>query len=453
MKAGPTDSMNELGRAQHCLVHGDLRGAIQIYKVLLESDPYDMRMQERFAALLREDGQLDAARILYRMIARHWEDTGFHLRAVTSYRILVELEPSDLNAKRHLAELYASLHLFDRAIGLYQRLADTFAVQNNPTRRLAMLERMVELAPNDVEARLLFATELDEHGNASEANAQLVLLLDTLFKNNEWKRYATIARRYLERVPEDVTRREGLRIAEERLRDNAVSGISQRPSGIHPKVRSGDVAAVPPRAARSRTVAPALEKRLESIFDRAVPDSLFGDTESSDAENERSEASMLIQLASMDASSRHPSVPPVPLPEPGELGAFAARPFGPSSEVLLKEPGHVVAAALRARKRGDAVLALALLGDEGAAEHPLAAAFERGVAYAARQQWGAAMSELSELMDADVAPADLALIAYNLGVVAEMTHDPMLAQVCFERVESLCPGEAADIPGRLARVF
>lgn len=425
-------------------MHGDLRGAIEIYKALLESRPDDMRMQERFAALLRENGQLDAARILYRMIARHWEDTGFYLRAVTSYRTLVELDPSDLNAKRHLAELYAELHIVDRAVDIYRRLAETFAIQQNTRRRLAMLERIVDLVPEDVETQLVYASELDENGQSDEANKQLAQLLDLLHARKEWKRYAQIARRYLDRVPSDTARREVQEGVELRLKEAAGLTTASRLA----RGSSYDGAS----KATDRPLPPALPSEGEgSPFIRSVPASLFSSLEGADTSEDRSEASMLIELASIDAKSGVSRLPS-PVPEPGELGPFASRPFGPTSEVILKEPGHVVAAALRARKRGDAVLALALLEDEGARQHPVAAAFERGVALAARQQWGAAMGVFGDIMDVELAPTDRALVAYHLGVVAEMTGDSMLAQVCFERVESLAPKEAQDVSGRLARL-
>lgn len=421
-----TIPIRELGRAQHCLSQGDLRGALNVYKNLLEARPEDMRMQERFAALLREDGQLDAARILYRMIARHWEDEGFYLRAITSYRMLSELEPGDLNAKRHLAELYAALHLYEPAVTLYRRLADIFAAQNNAKRRLAMLERIVALRSDDVDERIVYATELDQHGRTSDANQQLLAALNACLNTKDWTRYVTLAHRYLGRVPEDDVVREELMMAERRLEERVAPALED----------ATPPAAPTPRAEEGRTTGP--RSRAEDGDSASISDQ--------DASEER----LLRDLASMDAQADAVAQDAPPI---GVLGSFAMRPFGPSSEVLLTASGHVVAAAIRARKRGDIDLALALLEDEGSAEYPHASAFERGVAQMDKGQWGAAMSIFADLMDADLAAVDRALVAYHLGVVAEVTHDIMLVKVCFDRVESLCPGEAPDVPHRLARML
>lgn len=423
-----TIPIRELGRAQHCLSQGDLRGALDVYKALLEERPEDMRMQERFAALLREDGQLDAARILYRMIARHWEEEGFYLRAITSYRMLSELEPGDLNAKRHLAELYAALHLSDPAVALYRRLADIFAAQGNQRRRLAMLDRIVALRSNDVDERLLYATELEQHGRVTDANQQLLAALHACLNAKDWTRYVTLAHRYLQRVPEDDVVREELVLAERRLEERAASALEDAALAQH---------AAPQTAGAERTTVVRLE---EDAHDANAAEAV-----------DASEEMLLRDLASMDAETD--TDPPNDLPAIGELGVFAMRPFGPCSEVLLAAPGHVVAAAIRARKRGDTDLALALLEDEGSTEYPHASAFERGVALIEKGQWGAAMGVFADLMDADLATVDRALVAYHLGVVAEVTHDVMLVNVCFDRVETLCPGEAKDVPGRLARML
>lgn len=423
-----TIPIRELGRAQHSLSQGDLRGAIDLYKTLLEERPEDMRMQERFAALLREDGQLDAARILYRMIARHWEDEGFYLRAITSYRMLSELEPGDLNAKRHLAELYAALHLDEPAVALYRRLADIFAAQHNIKRRLAMLERIVTLRSDDVDERLLYATELEQHGRISDANQQLLAALHACLNAQDWTRYVTLAHRYLARVPKDDMVREELMLAERRLEERSAS------------------------ASEEASDAPATKGAPRPIDTRSLPTRRAGallHATDTPEEQDASEEMLLRDLASMDAQSQPVDAPPAI----GVLGKFAMRPFGPSSEVLLTASGHVVAAAIRARKRGDIDLALALLEDEGSSEYPHASAFERGVALIEKGQWGAAMSVFADLMDADLAAVDRALVAYHLGVVAEVTHDVMLVNVCFDRVETLCPGEAPDVPARLERML
>lgn len=424
-----TIPIRELGRAQHSLSQGDVRGAIEIYKVLLEERPDDMRMQERFAALLREDGQLDAAQLLYRMIARHWEDEGFYLRAITSYRMLSELAPGDLNALRHLAELYAALHLSDPAVALYRRLAVIFAAQNNTRRRLAMLERIVALCPDDVDERLSYSTELDQHGQAHEANTQLVMALSTCFEQEDWTRYVSLAQRYLTRVPQDEEVRKTLSLVERRIEERTATALEDTLA----KSTAGGSNTAEQRAVASHSVSSILSG-----------DMLADETGDEDG----SEETLLRDLASMDAQS---GISVADVPESGVLGTFAMRPFGPSSEVLLEASGHVVAAAIRARKRGDLDMALALLEDEGAQEYPHASAYERGVARIAKGHWGAAMGIFAEVMDADLAPVDRALVAYHLGVVAEVTNDAMLVNVCFERVESLCPGEASDVPGRLAR--
>ena len=136
-----------LGLAQDHLHRGDVRSAITTFKQLVEQHPDDLRLQLKLAGLLREDGQFDAALWTYREVARHWEKSGFLLRAVTIYQQILEIDPGDVRARRKLAELYVHLHLRDRARATYRQLADAFAAQGNVPRRLAMLERITGCAP------------------------------------------------------------------------------------------------------------------------------------------------------------------------------------------------------------------------------------------------------------------------------------------------------------------
>ncbi len=437
------ESFTELGRAQHCIAQGNLRGAIEAYKNLLEERPDDMRMQERLASLLREDGQTDAARILYRMIARKWEADGYYFRAITNYRILSELEPQDLNARRHLAELSEALFLNDAAVHLYRGLADIFAAQGNKRRRVAMLERLVALCPDDLDTRLNYARELEAMGSIDEANAQIAEALRFCASQQLWQRYVPMAERYLERVPHNAEVRSTLAVAAAELERlsapvTAVSStnVADAQQDEHNANRQSPTGRSkrPDRLPNGKIVREvSLEQELEQHLDTMS-----------------SEESMLKALASIDSEQNDTTH--VPVPAKGRLGAFFLRSFGPSSEVLLNASDHVVAAAIRARRRGDTSLALALLEDESAKTRPLSATFERALAYLDQEQWGEAMKLLTGLMDADLADSDRALVAYCLGVVAEMTHDTMLATVCFQQTERLCPGEAVDIPGRLARL-
>lgn len=420
-----TSSIHQIGYAQHCLLHGDVRGALAVYKELVEANPDDMRMQERVAQLLREDGQLDAARVLYRLIARHWEAANFNLRALTLYKTLVELDPGDWNAKRHLAELYAALFFVDESRALYRSLADAFALQGNVKRRLAMLRNAADLGPEDVNTWLQLAVELDEAGFAEEAAERLAGVCDQLALQENWQRFLNVAQRYLERCPEDEERRQQFVIAESLVKDRASGGrAAARSASNDTAPASGDFRRIATTSSTRVASDAQLDRELELLFQQGKTDD-----------------SVLFVLPTL---ARDALVP-------GEAGIFGQRPFGPSSELLLKEPGHVVAAALRARQRGDAVLALALLEDEAAAKYPHATAYEKALAHFARQQWGECFDILLNVMDdAALAPIDQALVAYYLGLSAEMTNDTTFARVCWERVAALAPGDAPDVAARLA---
>ena len=496
-----------LGLAQDHLHRGDVRSAITTFKQLVEQHPDDLRLQLKLAGLLREDGQFDAALWTYREVARHWEKSGFLLRAVTIYQQILEIDPGDVRARRKLAELYVHLHLRDRARATYRQLADAFAAQGNVPRRLAMLERIIEFRPEDAETRLDLSAALDQQGRHAEATEQLALAADVLARAGNWKRFSTVVRRYLDRVPDDVQRIAMLEQAEQHLRQAAAATTTGRSHAVDSGVVGGVAGAVEPDWS---AVVPHLRPRWQAdaaaggggidgnetgswsggdgaqtpdALRRRVPPPSQHHPAKHDPPRDASTASQDRHGGTpSDATALRPpggqghehgglrtSAPSLPSTRStsedsrlfrvddreariGVPGRFALKSFGPSAEVLLTAPGHLVAAGIRARRRGDLQTALSLLHDEAASDFPLATAWESALACLALQQYGEALEHLSGLIDdSNLATGDQALAAYHLGLVAEALGDVELARSCFGRVESLAPGAANDIPLRLQR--
>lgn len=494
----PADKLTQLGRAQHALLHGEVALALDAFKELVEASPDDMHLQERFAGMLVEVGEIESARLTYRMVARHWEALGFQLRAVKIWRKLVELSPLDLNARRHLGELYVSLHFFDLARQVYLQLAETFAVQGNYRRRLAMLEAILKFSPEDLELRLTLMRELGSLGLDAESREHLEIVCDALYELRDWARLLPHLRRLVEIVPDDVDRIAQLAEAESELQSSNISESAMR------RVKASTAEGVGARVATTsehplvhETTARRLEKGevpafVLEAFDEGDLDSLFAEVDAKIGTGGH-DASMFIgldevtgegghsiirKLAELEGLQRPPSPPEEEvvsadevlqsvhtvidtariqtLLEPPPMGVpspFGRRPFGPCSEVLLSDPGHVVAAAIRARHRGDEVLALALLEDEAVRSYPAAASYERGLALATRQQWKEAAEVFKELLDsADLAPTDEALVAYQIALVSEVLSSTETACAYFEFALALVPDEAEELNARIARL-
>lgn len=368
-----------LGRIQSSLQRGELKAAIDALKELIEERPADLRLQHRLGRMLQESGQLDAARLTYRLLARRWEEIGYQLRAVTSYQALLELDPGDLNARRHLAELYASLHLYERARAAYRELADIFLAQGNGRRRLAMLERIVAFQPDDVETRLQLDEALYEAGEASAANEHLLAAIDTLALRGEWRRHAALLERYTNRVPEDGARVLQLQRVQERMTRQE------------------------PRSEASRLI------DLRQVFDTAdlagvfpSPGSGMQRVRQDTPRSSRSSATLFSFLGS------------------AQLRAVES--------FFDSHPEHTLSHALRASRGGDAILALTYLGEEPSPEHAHVHTWLRGLSAAQLERWGDALDAFLELVDHPMlGDEDRAIVARMTARVAEATGDEELA--------------------------
>ena len=476
-----SEELSRLGRAQHALLLGDLPGAFAEFKVLVEESPENMEFQARFASLLWEDGQSEAARWTWHMVARHWEREGYYLRAVTIWRKLVEVSPSDLNARRHLGDLYVELQLYELARPVYWQLAETFAVQGNFGRRLAMLESILRFSPGDYELHLLLARELEEQGKPKAAAQHLAQACDGLYAAKDWARLVPNLRRLLERSPVDGDRLGQLEEAESALlraqarsRESSVRGRpSSESSGLWVTESSDSelIGETTSRRLERGEVPPSVLEAFEGSLG-----SLFSSVDSSERRQQveydarvRVDAadvleptgnSILARLSDLEVRGARPARAGEAggsLPAPGISSALGRRPFGPSSEVLLREPSHLVASAIRARHRGDAVLALTLLEDGSSSAWPSSSRYERALSLMARQQWFQAKEVLEGFFEgsssSDLSGLDLALIYYQLGVVAEMLGDASLVRSSFRRSLALAPDEGSEeLLGRIARV-
>lgn len=495
MESGSLDMLTSLGRAQHALLHGEVSVALEEFKQLVEAAPENMYLQERFANVLVEVGEIEASRLTLRMVARHWESLGFQLRAVKVWRKLVELSPMDLNAKRHLGELYVSLHLFDLAKQAYLQLAETFAVQGNFRRRVAMLEAILRFDSQDLDVRILLLRELTQLGMEDAAIGQLREICDLLYARKDWPRLVPHLKRLADYEAPSAERRSQLAEAEYEWHQATIAESTARRAkaitGEAPRVQqlTSDSPVVGETTARRlekgeipASFLEAFEGGIEGLF-TAVDDEvrLQGhDAKLSIGFNELTGEgghSIIRRLAELEAPVLSPlhdeqdithdqvlsSVDGVicvaraqsvsDLPPLGMSSAFGRRPFGPSSEVLLREPGHVVAAAIRARHRGDAVLALALLEDEAARSWPEAVAYEKAMSLLTRQLWQDGLDTLRHLWaHGDLARGDQGLVAYHIGLVCEVIGDVEQGITAFESAMELCADEASEIRGRILRL-
>lgn len=123
---------------------------------------------ERGALLLKDQGRFDdyikvAERLLYhrgndvrvaRSLAETYVARRDPQRALTKLQICFKADPRDVSTLSLLAEAFLMLSQTDKAISVYREIARIHREAHQPQERMSALHRILELNPNDNEARI-----------------------------------------------------------------------------------------------------------------------------------------------------------------------------------------------------------------------------------------------------------------------------------------------------------
>lgn len=93
--------------ALSCLSRGDWKKALEALEKYLEQDPEDLRFRLKRAELLERLGRKKEALAEYRHVAEAYAEDGFLLQAISIYKMILRLDPSQKGVSEKLAQLYA----------------------------------------------------------------------------------------------------------------------------------------------------------------------------------------------------------------------------------------------------------------------------------------------------------------------------------------------------------
>ena len=191
--------------AQKYIQRGQFDKAIREYERIFESDPDDVRALLKIGDLHSRGGKVFDAVDTYRRAAQHYEGKGFFLKAVAVYKKVLDVDPTLLDVHRRLGDVYSKLNLLSEALGQYQLVVGSYERDGRHGESVALLEHMVELAPENETNRLRLAEAHARNCEDEEAVFQFRSALDILRKAQRHADYAKVAERLLYLYPEEVT--------------------------------------------------------------------------------------------------------------------------------------------------------------------------------------------------------------------------------------------------------
>lgn len=193
-----------LETAQKHLAKGNVEKAIVEYERLLADDPADVQTLRRLGEAHARLGAAEAAIDAFIREADAYIQRGFLRKAVPVYKKILKLDTSRLDIALNLADLYKDLDLPAEALNLYDFVATAYAREGQMEPALSTLGTMVELAPNNIPARIKYAEALSKAGRIEEAADQFEEGAVQLRELDRTQDYLKVAERLLYHRPDDI---------------------------------------------------------------------------------------------------------------------------------------------------------------------------------------------------------------------------------------------------------
>ncbi len=159
--------------AQAHILHGDNAQAIQALQAAKAHAPYDREIYTQLAELYFLQGQLGAALVALDELISHYQDSGQIEKVIETLGTMSKLAPNNITVRQKLADTYLKIGYIDLglaeleilaelqrkagmvkdAVRTYQRGADIYWQMGQLRESFAIYERILRMAPGDVDAR------------------------------------------------------------------------------------------------------------------------------------------------------------------------------------------------------------------------------------------------------------------------------------------------------------
>lgn len=158
-----------LEHAKKLTAEGRFDRAIAEYQRLLQLDPEDLRIKIKIAELYVKRKQIQDAIKIYMEVARGYAGGGFYLKAVTVYKNILRLNPSLIDVNISLSELYEKMGLVQDALYQYQIVVSAYEQKNDANGVLSIREKMSELDPQNTSLKIRLAETYQLGGTSDKA--------------------------------------------------------------------------------------------------------------------------------------------------------------------------------------------------------------------------------------------------------------------------------------------
>jgi len=190
-----------LQEADKLAARGKLDAAIREYRRALEQGPPDTTTLNKLGDLLVRANRIDEAIDVYQRIAEFFASDGFFLKGIAIYKKINRLDPQRTDVYERLADLYFKQGLVVEGRQQLVTLADWFLRSRRMEDGIRTYRKLVELEPTNFQARAKLVDLLIQAGDVREVGLQIEALSRALLGRGMLDEAVKLCHRALELGP------------------------------------------------------------------------------------------------------------------------------------------------------------------------------------------------------------------------------------------------------------
>ncbi len=167
------------------LNQGKVPQAIAEYQQILRQDPKDQATLMTVGDLFARQGDMPQAIEYFERLAQVYLNDGFNSKAIAIYKKIAKLAPAELAPLERLADLYVQQGVLSEARPLFLQIAEVHLKANRAPKAVEVLNRLLEVEPDNPRVQLRLAELYNVMGQKKEAAHTYLGYAQRLFDRGE----------------------------------------------------------------------------------------------------------------------------------------------------------------------------------------------------------------------------------------------------------------------------
>jgi tetratricopeptide (TPR) repeat protein len=167
------------------LNQGKVPQAIGEYQQILRQDPKDQATLMTVGDLFARQGDMPQAIEYFERLAQVYLNDGFNSKAIAIYKKIAKLAPAELAPLERLADLYVQQGVLSEARPLFLQIAEVHLKANRAPKAVEILNRLLEVEPDNPRVQLRLAELYNVMGQKKEAAQTYLNYGQRLFDRGE----------------------------------------------------------------------------------------------------------------------------------------------------------------------------------------------------------------------------------------------------------------------------